>query len=404
MRVLLAPDSFGGTLSAPEAADALATGWRRSAPDDELELCPLSDGGPGFVEALHGALGGRLMPVEVSGPRGEPALAVILLTDGAERVRSLAGRDLLAPGGPAGAAVPTAYVESAQACGLALVEENQRDPRVTSTVGVGRLVAAALGAGAGRVVIGLGGSATNDGGAGMLSGLAGALGVDGLPAVLSGGGAGLKGLDRDRLGALPALRDRVAGTELVIASDVDVVLLGFKGASAMFGRQKGATDEVAQQLDLALSDFARACVEATGQPQKLVAEPGAGAAGGLGFGLALLGARREPGAATVAEAVGLRARIARNDLVVTGEGSLDWQSLHGKVVAAVAGVALETGVPTVAIAGQVSVGRRELLSIGVESAYPVARTPEEIAASLADPAARLADRAARVARTWSPRR
>jgi glycerate kinase len=304
------------------------------------------------------------------------------------------------------AAVPTAYLESAQACGLALVPAERRDPGVTSSRGLGVLLAAALQAGAQRVVIGLGGSATNDGGAGMLAGLAAALGLDGAHelARLLGGGQGLKGITAEHLGALVPLRQRLAAVSLVVASDVDVVLLGFKGASAMFAPQKGATQEQAQTLDLALSDFARAALMATGQPQKLVAEPGAGAAGGLGFGLFLLGGRREPGAATVADAVGLRERIARSDLVLTGEGSLDWQSLRGKVVAAVAAMALDVGVPTVAIAGQVLVGRRELLSVGVESAYPVARTPAEIAQSLADPAGRLADRAERVARTWSPRR
>jgi glycerate kinase len=382
VRVLIAPDSFAGTLTAPEAAQALAAGWRRHAPGDELELCPLSDGGPGFVDVLHGALGGRLIPVEVSGPRGEPALAVVLLTqDG------------------------TAYLESAQAVGLALVPAGRRDPGPATSLGLGTLMAAALDSGATRLVIGLGGSATNDGGAGMLAGLAAAWqlpGADELTAVLGHGGEALRGVTAGRLGLLADVRERVSGVPIVAASDVDVVLLGFKGASAIFGAQKGASEEQAQALDLALSDFARAALDVTGQGQKLVAEPGAGAAGGLGFGLFLLGATRQPGASTVAGALGLADRIRAAGLVVTGEGSLDWQSLRGKVVTAVAKLALEVGVPTVAIAGQVLVGRRELLSVGVESAYPVARTPAEVEQSLADPAGRLAARAERVARTWSP--
>jgi glycerate kinase len=381
VRVVIAPDCFTGTLTAPQAAQALADGWRRHAPDDELDLCPMSDGGPGFVDALHAALGGELVPVVVPGPLGEPVPAAILLHDG------------------------TAYLESAQACGLDLIPLERRDPGLTGSVGVGVLLAQARAAGARRIVVGLGGSATNDGGAGMLAGLASSLGVDVDPG-LAGGGAGLRGMTAARLAGLPELRAAFTGIELVAASDVDVVLLGFKGASAIFAEQKGATPEQAQALDLALSDFARSLLECTDPPgaQRLVAEPGAGAAGGLGFGLLWLGARREAGAATVAAAVGLGGRLAGAGLVVTGEGCLDWQSLRGKVVTAVAKEALELGVPAVAVAGQVLVGRRELLNVGVESAYPVARNPAEVAASLADPAGRLAARAERVARTWSPRR
>jgi glycerate kinase len=388
VRVLIAPDCFSGTLTAPEAAEAIAAGWRAWAPADELDLCPLSDGGPGFVDTLHAALGGRLVPLEVPGPRGEPALAVALLTDGDGREG------------------PTAYLEAAQACGLALLAPDDRDPTRTSSEGVGVLIGAALEAGARRVVVGLGGSATNDGGAGMLAGLARRLAVAGWEdlAPLTRGGGSLRTVDAGSLASLPALAARCAGVELVAATDVDVVLLGFKGASAIFAAQKGASEEQAQELDLALSAFARAAVDSVGAGQKLVAEPGAGAAGGLGFGLFLLGARREAGAALVAEAVGLPERLRRVELVVTGEGRLDWQSLRGKVVTAVAKLALEVAVPTVAVAGQVLVGRRELLNVGVESAYPVARNAAELAASLADPAGRLSARAERVARTWSPRR
>jgi glycerate 2-kinase len=385
--VLIAPDRFRGTLTAAEAAEAIAEGWRRHAPLDDLDICPLSDGGPGFVDALHSSLGGRLIPVQLPGPLGEPALAVFLLTNSSD-------------------AVPTAYLESAQACGLTLVPADRRDPGRSSSRGVGVLIGAALAAGARRVVVGLGGSASNDGGAGMLAGLARELDVEGagrLTDVLDRGGAALRGVSADQLAALATLRDRLADVELVAASDLDVVLLGFKGTSAMFAGQKGASPEQAQELDLAISDFARAALESAGAEQQLVALPGSGADGGLGFGLSLLGARREPGASTVAEAVGLAERLRRVELVVTGEGSLDWQSLRGKVITAVAKLAQEVGVPTVAVAGQVLVGRRELLSVGVDSAYPVARTPGEIVRSLADPAGRLADRAERVARTWSPR-
>ena len=383
--MLIAPDSFNGTLTATEAAEAIAEGWRRHAPGDDLDLCPLSDGGPGFVDALQAGLDGRLIPVEVPGPLGDPALAVILLTE--------------PPDG-----VPTAYLESAQACGLALIPRERRDPGRSTSLGLGRLLAAALDAGARRVVIGLGAVATNDGGAGMLAGLAAGLGLgDDLNAALAGGGTALRGVTADQVGLLAELRTRLADVELVVASDLDVTLLGFKGTSALYAEQKGATPEQAQELDLAISDFARSALEVTGTPQRLVADPGSGAAGGLGFGLFLLGGRREPGAAVVATAVDLPGRLAKAQVVITGEGTLDWQSLRGKVVTAVAKMAQEVAVPTVAVAGQVLVGRRELLTVGVESAYPVARTPVEITRSLADPAARLADRAERVARTWSPR-
>ncbi len=153
VRVVIAPDCFTGTLTAPQAAEAIAAGWRRHAPDDQLDLCPMSDGGPGFVEALHAALGGQLAPLQVPGPLGEPALAAILYLDG------------------------TAYIESAQACGLALIPPGQRDPGRATSLGLGQLMHAAQQAGATRIVVGLGGSGTNDSGAGMLAGLAQAQGL-----------------------------------------------------------------------------------------------------------------------------------------------------------------------------------------------------------------------------------
>ncbi len=180
-------------------------------------------------------------------------------------------------------------------------------------------------------------------------------------------------------------------------------LLGFHGASAGFAAQKGATAEQAQELERCLGDFAAAATRALDLPGKPGAEPGAGAAGGLGFALLLLGGRRISGVQAVLDAVGFAARVAAADLVVTGEGRFDWQSLRGKVVAGVAAAGLDTGTPVVVVAGQVLVGRREAQVIGVESAYPVARTPREIEAALADPYATLAARAQRVARTWSPR-
>jgi glycerate kinase len=385
VRVLVAPDSFAGTLSARQAALAIVDGWRRYAPADEFELCPLSDGGPGFLDVLQAGLGGHLLPVTVPGPFGDPVPAGVLLTTAAD------GRRI-------------AYVESAQACGLHLVGPDRRDPRVTSTTGVGALLEAARRAGAQRIVVGLGGSGTNDAGAGMLGWLAERAGLarDGRFAERLGrGGGALRGCSRSELAPLAGLRARWADVDLVVASDVDAPLTGFHGASAGFAEQKGATSEQAQELDRVLADFAAAAVQACGLSHRLAGMPGAGAAGGLGFALLLLGGRRVAGSQTVLDTVAMTDRLRRSDLVVTGEGRFDWQSLRGKVVAGVAQVALVTGTPVIVVAGQVQVGRREMAAIGVKSAYPVARTPAEIRAALADPAGALSERAQRVARAWS---
>lgn len=394
VRVIIAPDGFTGTLTAPQAAAAVAQGWARHAPQDVLEQVPLSDGGPGFVDTLHATLGGRLEAVTVTGPLGDPVPATVLVVDDGT------GR--------------TAYLETAQACGLHLVPPDRRDPTTTTTYGVGELLAAALGTGAGRVVLGLGGSGTNDGGAGLLS----ALGA-GPRHLLGHGGGGLADLPPDALPGLADLRRRWAGVRLVAATDVDVPLLGFHGASAGFAAQKGATARQAQDLEAALGRFAQVAQKALGVlaggdlladgagARRLPSAPGAGAAGGLGFGLLLLGAERVAGATAVLDAVRFDARLAGDrgagpaDLVVTGEGTFDWQSLRGKVVSAVAERCLAVGVPVIVVAGQVEAGRRESLAAGVESSYAVAESPAELEAALADPVGTLATRAQRVARTWS---
>lgn len=218
------------------------------------------------------------------------------------------------------------------------------------------------------------------------------------------------------LAGLGALRRGLAAVDLVAAADVDVPLLGRHGASAGFAPQKGAKPDQAQELERSLGHFAALAERVLGDEftranllagsdhgshQRAAVLPGAGAAGGLGFGLALLGARLVPGAAFVADAVGLADRLARNDLVVTGEGTFDWQSLHGKAVAEVARLAGRAGVPAVVLAGQSTVGRREWSAGGISGVYPVAERPAEVRAALADPAGTLAARAARVARTWS---
>jgi glycerate kinase len=387
MRVLIAPDCFTGTLSAGEAAEAIADGWRRGAPADHLTVVPLSDGGPGFLDVLSRALGGATVAVEVADPVGRTVTAAILMVD-------VAG-------------TRTAYIESAQACGLHLLAEGERNPMLTSTFGVGQLLQAAIAHGATRVVLGLGGSGTNDGGAGLLA----AVGA-GDSVALAGGGARLRDLADDGLQGLVAVRERLHGIEIVLATDVDSPLLGFHGASAVFAPQKGATPEMAQELESAMGRFADVVARAapagrdllTGGAMRLEREPGAGAAGGLGYGLLVLGGRRVSGVQAVLDAVGFRSLVASSDLIVTGEGTFDWQSLAGKVVSGVAQAALASAKPVVVIAGQVLVGRRETMALGISGTYAVAEDPGQIEAALAEPRGTLSARTTRVAMTWSPRR
>lgn len=370
MRVLIAPDGFGGTLTPAQAAAAIAAGWAAAAPGDELDLAPLSDGGPGLLEVLAAALPAAVLhPVGVEDPLARPTPAAVLL-DGS-----------------------TAYVEAAAACGLHLLEPAERDPKVTTTYGVGQLVRAALDLGAGRVVVGLGGSATNDGGAGLLA----ALGVQRLDAAgqrLAAGGAALR--DLDRLVGEPD--PRLAGVDLVAATDVDSPLLGIYGASVTFGAQKGASREDVALLDGALARWADVLEAHLGMAVRDL--PGAGAAGGLGAALLAVGARRERGIALVQRLVGLDERVARADLVVTGEGTLDPTSLTGKVVSGVAAAAAAQAVPCVVLAGSVRIGRREAAAAGIEVSYAL----DDLVGmdlALAQPASSLAQLAGRVARQWS---
>lgn len=364
----MAPDAFGGTLTAPEAARAIIEGWRRHAPDDQLTQAAMADGGPGFVDVLHEALGGDLVVATVRGPLGTPVPVTIL------RVGE------------------TAYVESAQACGLHLVDV--LDPLHATTYGVGEAVAAAVDSGARRVVVGLGGSATNDGGAGLLA----ALGAT-ADAPLDAGPAGLELVSEiDVSGAV----QRVAGVEIVVAADVDVALLGMFGATKTFGPQKGLDDADIVSVDGVLDRFVGMTCGSTPAQRRVADAKGAGAAGGLGFALMVLGGTVVPGIALVAESVGLAGRAATHDLVVTGEGTYDFSSRAGKVVFGVAEVAGAAARPCIVLAGQVVVGSREMRAMGVEAAYGVTDRVD-VAASMADPAAHLADLAQRVARTWSPR-
>jgi glycerate kinase len=360
MRILVAPDKFAGTLSAVEAAEAIAEGWRRQAPDDELDLAPMSDGGPGFVDVLNAALGGDLLVESVPGPFGDTVPATVLLVG------------------------ETAYVESAQACGIHLTRAERAEH--AGTAGVGELVAAAIDAGARTVVVGLGGSGTNDGGAGLL----GALGAT-ADVPMSNGVLGINGV---RHVDLAPARRRTAGTRLVAATDVDSPLTGLFGATKTFGAQKGILEERMPLVDGILEGFAAVTDFRTSL------EKGAGAAGGLGFGLLLLGAEREAGIDLIMRVVGLADRARQADLVITGEGAFDFSSRAGKVPAGVAGVAAEALRPCIALAGQVLVGTREMRALGMDSAYSLVDLVGEEEA-FADPGRALALLAQRVARTWS---
>ncbi len=360
MRILVAPDKFAGTLTAVEAAEAIAAGWRRHAPGDELVLAPMSDGGPGFVDVLHASLGGDLLAVTVEGPTGTDTPAAVLLVG------------------------DTAYVESAQACGVHLT--GGEGGEFGTTVGVGSLLLAAIHAGARRVVVGLGGSGTVDGGAGLLA----ALGAD-ADVSLDVGGIFLDGITRADL-SIP--RGLVDGVALVAATDVDNPLTGLFGSAKTFGAQKGLEEPMQVLVDGFLEQWAGVT------DRRLSLEQGAGAAGGLGFALFLLGASRVSGIGLVADAVGLAEQARAADLVITGEGAFDFSSRAGKVPAGVAAVAAEALRPCVALAGQVLVGSREMRALGMDAAYSLVDAVGQERA-FADPAGALSDVAARVARTWS---
>lgn len=370
MRVLVAPDSFGGTLSARQAAEAIRSGWLRAAPADEVVVRPLADGGPGFVDVLHAALGGRLHTSNVTGPLGDPVEATWLQHEG------------------------TGYVEVAQACGLHLVHGAPRPGEATSR-GVGELLASVRDAGQRRAVIGLGGSATTDGGAGMLAAL-GAVPVDTAGVPLPAGGFALA-----RCAGLAGSLALDDGMTLVAATDVDNPLLGPEGAAAVFGPQKGATAADVAALDAALEIFAGVLRGELGRDVR--DEPGAGAAGGLGAALLALGAVRCSGAALVRELTGLDQALDGATIAITGEGSFDWQSLRGKLVTSVAAGAAERGLPCLVLAGQVAVGRREAAAAGVDAAYSVAEHAGSVETSLADPAGTLEALAVSVATQWGGR-
>jgi glycerate kinase len=338
-RVLLAPDKFKGTLTAGQVAGHLGAGLRSVLPELDVRVVPVADGGDGTLAAAEAA-GFTRVSLSASGPTGMPCACAFGLR-GAEAV-----------------------VELAEVSGLAQLPDSLPQPLTATSRGTGELIAAALDAGARRIVVGIGGSACTDGGAGLLEAL-GARITTATGDPVPPGGAGLRLAQQLELGGLhPAL----AEAEIIVACDVDNPLTGSRGAAAVYGPQKGAGPEDVELLDVALAHWADVVATATGQDHR--DDPGAGAAGGVGFGLvAVLGARIRPGAELVFELTGLHHALAGAALVVTGEGSLDPQTLHGKAPAAVASAARDKGIRVVAVAGQVSLTAGELAAAGIDAAY-----------------------------------
>jgi len=340
--VLIAPDKFKGSATAAEVAEHVAAGLQRAAPGVPLTVLPIADGGDGTVDAAVAA-GFERREVTVAGPLGDPVTAAFALRGG------------------------TAVVEMAQASGLARLPGRRLAPLAAGTRGTGELVRAALDAGAGTVVLGVGGSASTDGGGGMLAAL-GARFLDSVGRELpEGGGALLDLASADLTGLDP----RLAGTRVILASDVDNPLLGPHGAAAVYGPQKGARPEDVLRLEAGLARFATALETACGAEAARAADAaGAGAAGGVGYGaLAALGATRESGIEILLDVLGFDNALVGARLVVTGEGALDEQTLHGKAPAGVARAAQARSIPVVAVCGRLLLDEARLAGSGFAAAY-----------------------------------
>ncbi|MDG5496016.1 glycerate kinase [Niveispirillum sp. BGYR6] len=360
MKILIAPDSFKESLAAQAVAEQIAAGIRDALPTADCRIAPMADGGEGTVAAMVAALDGQIRQISVTGPLGEPVMACY------------------------GVSGQTAIIEMAAAAGLALVPPARRDPSQTTSFGLGQLIRDVLDQGARHLIIGIGGSATNDGGAGMAQ----ALGIRLLDAEdrdLPFGGGALTRLARLDMTGLDA---RLQACRVEVACDVDNPLIGPQGASAIFAPQKGADAAMVQRLDAALSHLAEIIRRQRGLDVANL--PGGGAAGGLGAGLhAFLGATLRPGVDIISQAIGLQDRIAWADLVITGEGRLDGQSLHGKVPVGVARLAAAQGKPVIAIAGSLGDGAERLRETGICAMVSCVPGPCTLEKALDDAAANI---------------
>jgi glycerate kinase len=348
MRIVTAPDKFKGSLSAPHAAQAMARGILSVLPDAEVECVPMADGGEGTVDALVAATAGSERRERVAGPLGEPVDARYGLLGDAR----------------------TAVIEMATASGLVLIPRNRRDPLRATTRGTGELLRAAIAAGATKVILGIGGSATNDGGAGLGQALGFRL-LDDLDREIGPGGGALERLARidpsDRF-------DGLADVEIAIACDVTNPLCGPDGASAVYGPQKGATPEQVARLDRNLDRFATIVERDLGVSIRDLA--GSGAAGGLGGGIvAFAGGKLQRGVELVIDAVGLRDRLQNAALCLTAEGALDASSAFGKTAVGVARLAQSMGIPTIALAGSIGNGAEAVLSEGINAYFSICPGP-----------------------------
>ncbi len=354
--MLIAADKFKGSLTAVRVAERVTAGLRRVVPGLQVEALPVADGGDGTVDAAVAA-GFERREVRVAGPLGQEVTAAYALRGG------------------------TAVVEMAEASGLQRLPAGVFAPLTASTYGSGELLRAALDEGARTIVFGVGGSATTDGGAGMLSALgARFLDADGEP--VPPGGGGLAALSRADLSGLDPRLDSV---ELVLASDVDNPLTGPKGAPAVYGPQKGATPDDVAALDAALVRLAEVLEPAVGpRAADFAAAPGAGAAGGIGYGALLLGARFRPGIEVMLDVLGFAPALERASLVITGEGSLDEQTLHGKAPAGVAAAARAAGKEVVAVCGRLALSEDALRRAGIGRAYPLTSVEPDVEKCIAD--------------------
>lgn len=373
MHIVIAPDGFKECCTAVAVADALAEGWRRVFPDADLRLVPMADGGEGTVEALVTSTGGKRVTIRACGPLGDPVDAAYgILGDG-----------------------ETAVIEMAATSGLSLVPLEKRNPAAATTRGTGELIRHALDSGVRRIIVGIGGSATNDGGAGMAQALGCRL-LDAEGVDLPPGGEHLIRLERiDITERHPKLQD----CEVLVACDVDNPLCGPNGASYVYGPQKGADGVLIAKLDAALRRYGEVIEAQLGIP--VLSVPGSGAAGGLGAGLlAFAGGRLRPGVEVVAEACGLARHLEGADLVITAEGRLDRQSIHGKTPVGVARFAKVHGVPVLVVAGALGPGYHAVYACGVDAVCSICPGPMSLAEAIRETSGHLRDTAETLGRLW----
>ena len=348
MKIVVAPDSFKGSLTAIEVSDAIEKGIREVFPEAEIIKIPMADGGDGTVECLVNATGGKILEEKVIGPLGNEVWAFYGI---------LGDRK-------------TAIVEMAAASGLTLVPENKRDPLITTTYGTGQLIKAALNQGCRKMIIGIGGSATNDGGAGMVQALGTKL-LDKDGEEIGFGGGELKKIVKIDISCIDK---RLSDIKVLVASDVNNPLCGPQGASRIYGPQKGATPEIIEELDESLAYFAELIKRDLHKDIKDI--PGAGAAGGLGASLiAFLNAEFRPGIEIMIEAVKLEQAIKDADLVITGEGKIDSQTIYGKAPIGVAKIAKKHNIPVVAVAAIIEEDSRIFQSYGIDTLIKVSEPP-----------------------------